>query len=117
MHRTSFDALEKSEPKRHPLVLRDELASLSFSATGGADQLREAPALTKTGAPCKRSAEAVTTQAAQTYKKLTGKKPRPHANGNQAGGPFLRFLGEIFAILEIKASPEGQIKRHGKNSP
>lgn len=65
------------------------------------------------GAPEKIAANKVTEMAASFYSQATGKAPTI-INGievNQASGPWLDFLGEVFKVLRIKASAESQSKK------
>ena len=61
----------------------------------------------------------MTKQAAQAFERLTGKAVgrsvrsvpfKPGRRRSIDAGPFVRFLGDVFKVLEIDASAAGQIK-------
>ena len=62
------------------------------------------------GPPRKNQARLIALNAAQDYRRLTGKEPTitTNPNTNERGGQFLKFLREVFEALDIDASADVQ---------
>ncbi len=76
------------------------------------------------GRPRNEVAHVLTLECANIYREMTGKKPTivTHTATNEASGPFLDFVTDIFSGLKISGSPEAAARlaineRKEKNSP
>lgn len=62
------------------------------------------------GRPTETIADFTAQECASVFKEVSGKRPTvstdPNSYGNQAYGPFLDFVTEVFSELGIEASPE-----------
>ena len=95
----------------HPLQLFDHLSrAIENGRRAFHDLPEELPDDQLTGAPKKVSASRATRQAARAYQEITGSKPTRVTIAGKAGGPYLEYLGQVFAALEITASPEAQAR-------
>jgi hypothetical protein len=61
----------------------------------------------------KRAAAGVAQLAVETYETLTGRKATIITDpvSHKARGPVLKFIGELFAVLNIDSSPESQLRK------
>jgi hypothetical protein len=71
-----------------------------------------------TGRPRKRYAKEITLLAAACYQELTGRPVGRSVRRGKATGPFVRFLHEVFAALEIDANVDAAARAvaYGENS-
>ena len=77
------------------------------------ERLESKPGKKGSGRPPKYRAADVAGRALGCYEALTGKRAGVSTNPwtSARGGPFLRFLTDVFKVLGIKASPDDQAKR------
>lgn len=100
MHRNSLAVFEGADC-RHPMRLAEQLWKVAEVAAKTSLQ-------PQASRPRKAVAAETAKQALIAYKLLTGKKATitVPALGGKARGTFLKFVTELFAVLDIKASPE-----------
>ena len=104
MHR---EALNRVSPRgeRHALAVADDLERMICLATDAASSAAPTEASTS---PRRLAPEQLAQLCAQTFQKLTGKRPVLHSDAIEGfrTGPFLRFVTEVFAAAGIEASAE-----------
>jgi len=127
MHRTSLRAIEteldtvqketgeRTPEEAYPNRLAEALSKLEDVYRGARERIGVAPpdGYPPKGPPGKNQAKQTAIAAAEAYRSLTGKEPTFTTNPdtNKPGGPFLRFLREVFDALGIEARAEGYARR------
>jgi hypothetical protein len=104
MHREAIGALS---PKgvRHAFSVDWDLEAMIGRAEA---RIACGPTVAASTSPKRLAPEQVAQICAQLYTDLTGKRAAPHGDdySGKKGGPYLRFLGEVYAALEMKGNPE-----------
>ncbi len=104
MHRVALNALSP-DGQRHALAIDGDLKDMIARAESRIATADESAASTS---PRRLAPEQIAQLCAQLYTGLTGKRAIPHGNEytGKKGGPYLRFLNDVYAALGIKANAE-----------
>ena len=92
----------------HPRVLASDVQALIKVVEASLRTLISDPNPTHGTRPKKNAATGVARTAIEVYERLTGENATviTDQRDNRAKGPFLDFIRELFAALDIEASPE-----------
>ena len=103
MHRESLNVL--SVDRRHSLAVDCDLEDMIGRATSAIDSLPDTPASTS---PKQLAQQQIAQMCAKIYTGVTGKRAALHWNAitEKKGGPFIRFVQDVFAACEVDASAE-----------
>ena len=105
MHKEAIGALSP-KASRHVFVTEWDLEELVTLAEARIAVGPEFPASTS---PERLEPRQIAEVCAQLYTELTGKRAAPHGDNYRSsskGGPYLRFLSDVYAALGVKANAE-----------
>lgn len=105
-------------PVYHPLLLTDQLEATFFAARSAWIRAERGDDLPQPGGKSRKpAAQEVTRQCATVFQAVTGKPAARNYNtpASIEQGPFLKFVGEVIAALDIEAKPAGQTRRYMEN--
>jgi hypothetical protein len=104
MHKEAINVLSPKS-SRHVFAVEWELEAMVDRAEARLASGAEVAASTS---PKRLEPEQVAQICAQLYTDLTGKRPAPHGNeySGKKGGPYLRFLSDVYSALGINANAE-----------
>ena len=120
LHSEALRAFEAIEPRGqlHPLLLKKELARVAMAAQLACEGLPDTPS-PKGATPAIRKRH-VTDIVCKVYEELTGRRPGrstdPYDDGRPSG-PLHAFLRQVFTVLNIKGSPDAQLKAFLSSPP
>ncbi|MBR1156076.1 hypothetical protein [Bradyrhizobium sp. JYMT SZCCT0428] len=115
MHQTSRELLEVSLPAHELRILNKTAQSVAGASKHAITRLPAVPFLEQsTGRRVNKPAEAVTRCAAAIFNRRTRRKPVRIVDriSGEAGGPFVKWLAEVFSILEIEASADAEARKY-----
>jgi hypothetical protein len=115
MHQTSCELVEETLPIGQLQLLKGAAASVAVASKGVRTRLADVPFCEQsTGRKVNKPAESVTRCAAAIFNRRTGRKPVRIVDriSGEAGGPFVKWLAEVFLILKIEASADAEARKY-----
>jgi hypothetical protein len=115
MHQTSRELVEETLPIGQLQLLKGAAASVAVASKAVRTRLADVPFCEQsTGRKVNKPAESVTRCAAAIFNRRTGRKPVRIVDriSGEAGGPFVKWLAEVFLILKIEASADAEARKY-----
>jgi hypothetical protein len=104
MHKEALNVLSP-KGSRHAFAVDWDLEAMIARAEG---KIASGPEAAASTSPKRLAPEQIAQLCARIYTDLTGKRPTLHGNEytGTKGGPYLRFLKEVYAAVGVKANAE-----------